>query len=280
MSTNVKISAKEVNKLRKLTGAGMMDCKKALVETGGDMEAAIEHLRKKGQKVAAKRADRDTTEGAAIALTSEDGTKGVIIVLGCETDFVAKNDSFVALATAIAGVALTNLPADKEGLLAADIEGQSVAERLTSEIGKIGEKIEVDAYEKLEGEAVVPYIHAGNRIGVLVALNQAITDDISGAGKDVAMQVAAMSPVALDESDVPQSVIDQELKVGREIALQQGKPEHIIDRIAQGNLKKFMKDNTLLHQQFVKNNKLSVKDYISSVSKGLAVTAFKRAAIG
>ena len=276
----VKISAAEVNKLRKQTGAGMMDCKKALKEANGDFEAAIEYLRKKGQKVAAKRADRTASEGAAIAKSNEAGTKGIVIVLSCETDFVAKNSNFIQLANDIADLALANFPATKEELLQLELDGLPLNERITQEIGKIGEKIEVSNYEHLTNEVVVPYIHAGNRIGVLVALNQAKNDAIWSAGKDLAMQVAAMSPIAVSEADVPAATIAQELKIGREQAIEMGKPEQMVERIAQGKLKKFYKDNTLVHQQFVKDTSKNIKQFLIEIDSKLEVVDFKRVAIG
>ena len=280
MDSSVKITAKEVNDLRQITGAGMMDCKKALVEANGDFEAAIEYLRKKGQKVAANRADRTATEGAAIAKTNAEGTKGVALVVGCETDFVAKNEDFVAFAHSVADAALENMPADLDALLNLSVDGVTIADRLTEQVGKIGEKIEISQYNTLEAPGVIAYIHAGNRIGVLVAVNKAKTQVIEEVGKDVAMQTAAMKPVALDEDSVPQSVIDKELEIGREQALAEGKPENMVDKISQGKLKKYFKDNTLLNQQFVKDNDKSVREYVKSIDKDLAVTDFKRVAIG
>ncbi|HRI27718.1 MAG TPA: translation elongation factor Ts [Chitinophagales bacterium] len=279
MDSSVKITAKEVNELRQITGAGMMDCKKALVEANGDFEAAIEYLRKKGQKVAANRADRSATEGAAIAKTNADCTKGVVLVLGCETDFVAKNQDFVGFAHKVADVALATMPADLYALLSLDLEGVSIADRLTEQIGKIGEKIEISQFAAVEAPGLIPYIHAGNRIGVLVAVNKAVNTAIEEVGKDVAMQVAAMMPIALDESSVPQSVIEKELEIGKEQAIAEGKPAEMAEKIAQGKLKKYFKDSTLLNQQFVKDNNLTVRDYVKSIDKELAVIDFKRAAI-
>ena len=280
MDTGVKITAKDVNQLRKMTGAGMMDCKKALVEAGGDFDAAIEYLRKKGQKVAAKRADRDATEGAAIAKVNDDHTKGVVIVLSCETDFVAKNEDFVQFANDIAAIALDCFPDSKEDLLEQTLaSGETIADRLSSEVGKIGEKIEVSAYEKVKAETVVPYIHAGNKIGVLVALNQS-GDEVNEAGKDVAMQIAAMRPVAVDESDVDEATRQKELEIGREQAIAEGKPEKIIERIAEGKLKKFYQENTLLNQKFVKDSSKTVRQFLQSIDKELTVTGFKRNGIG
>ncbi|MEZ4886576.1 MAG: translation elongation factor Ts [Chitinophagales bacterium] len=278
--SGVKISASDVNKLRQQTGAGMMDCKKALVEAGGDFDVAIEVLRKQGQKVAAKRSDRQATEGVAIAKVSDDGTSGITLVLSCETDFVAKNDDFVSFANKIADIALANTPSNTEELLSLSLNNLTIAENLTDQIGKIGEKIEVSNYEKLSADLVVPYIHAGNKIGVLVGLNQTGNEDIIGAAKDVAMQVAAMKPIAVDESDVDEETKAKELEIGREQARAEGKPDKILDRIAQGKLQKFYQDNTLVHQKFVKDNSKTVGEYLQSVSKGLKVTGFKRLAIG
>lgn len=275
-----KISAKQVNELRKATGAGMMDCKKALVEANGDFEAAIEYLRKKGQKVAAKRAERAATEGAAIAKTNADATLGVALVLSCETDFVAKNEDFISFAHAIADVALSNGITTKEALLAAEIDGVSIATKITENVGKIGEKIEVSKFETLKSASVIPYIHMGNRIAVLLGLNQANSETSEAAGKNVAMQVAAMRPVAVSEDNVPQEIIDKELEIGREQAIAEGKPAQIIDKIAQGKLKKYFKDNTLVNQQYVKDSSKTVKAYLNSEVKDLSVTDFRRLEIG
>lgn len=273
------ITASIVNELRKKTGAGMMDCKKALQENDGDMEKAIDYLRKKGQKISANRADREAGEGAIIALTSEDQTYGVIVELNCETDFVAKNQDFVDLANAIAQIALENKPADLEALKALELNGSKISDRLVDEIGKIGEKIELSSYEMIEGEGVVSYIHMGNRIGVLVALNQAISGAVETAGKDVAMQIAAMNPVSLSKEDVLQEVIDREMEIGRDQARQEGKPENIIDKIAEGKLNKFFKESTLLNQDFVKDSSKTISKMLDDVSKGLTVTSFKRVAL-
>lgn len=256
-----------------------MDCKKALQENDGDMEKAIDYLRKKGQKISANRADREAGEGAIIALTSEDQTYGVIVELNCETDFVAKNQDFVDLANAIAQIALENKPADLEALKALELNGSKISDRLVDEIGKIGEKIELSSYEMIEGEGVVSYIHMGNRIGVLVALNQAISGAVETAGKDVAMQIAAMNPVSLSKEDVPQEVIDREMEIGRDQARQEGKPENIIDKIAEGKLNKFFKESTLLNQDFVKDSSKTISKMLDDVSKGLTVTSFKRVAL-
>ncbi len=271
-----KITAAEVNKLRKQTGAGMMDCKKALVEADGDFEKAIDILRKKGQKVAAKRADREATEGAVIAVTSDDNAKGVVVCVNCETDFVAKNEGFVQLAKDIAAVALNNMPADVEALKAAKFDDKlTVEEKLTEQTGVIGEKIDLSVYEKMEAPFIGSYIHMGNKIGTLVAL----TEEAADAAKDVAMQAAAMNPVALNRDSVSQDIIERELEVGREQARQEGKPEQMIDKIAQGKLNKFFKENTLVDQQFIKDSSMTVAKYLTSVKPGLEVTAFKRVSL-
>ena len=274
------ITAKEVNKLRQMTGAGMMDCKKALVETDGDFDKAIDLLRKKGQKVSASRADRETTEGAVFIKTNDDKTEGVIVALSCETDFVGKNEEFLKLGEAILDVAFKSNAADIDALKAEKIGDLSVAEKITELIGKIGEKIEISEYVTVSGEAVVPYIHAGNKLGVLVALSGVNGSDVNDAGKDVGMQIAAMNPVAVDESGVDAETVQKELEIGKEQALAEGKPENIVEKIAQGKLKKFYKDNTLLNQQFVKDNSITVKDYLNSITNGLTVAEFKRVSIG
>ncbi|MFQ5446742.1 MAG: translation elongation factor Ts [Saprospiraceae bacterium] len=272
-------SAAEVKNLRDLTGAGMMDCKKALTEAEGDTEKAIEILRKNGQKLSAKRADREAKEGAVIALVSDDRKRGVIVKLSCETDFVAKTDDFVQLTAEFARKALDNFPATTEDLLKLDYNGIPIREKVIEQVGVIGEKIEVAAYEKLEAEQVAPYIHMGNRAGVLVGLNKA-GDDYFNAGRDVAMQVAAMRPVAVDKDGVPSTVIEKEIEIGKEQARQQGKPEAILEKIAMGKLNKFYQENTLLNQSFVKNNKQTVRDYLQGLDKELTVTDFKHVELG
>lgn len=273
----MKITAADVNKLRKQTGAGMMDCKNALVEAEGDFEAAVDILRKKGQKIAAKRADREATEGAVIAKASADNKRGVIVSLNCETDFVAKNDSFVALANKMSDIALDIFPSTLEELLSASFDGKmTVADKLTEQTGVIGEKLELGAYERIEGEFVGSYIHAGNKLATVVSLSGAAED----AAKDVAMQAAAMNPVALDRNSVAQADIDREMEIIREQIRQEGKPEEMVDKIAQGKLNKFFKENTLVDQDFIKDGKQSVSQYLNSVEKGLTVTGFKRVGLG
>lgn len=271
------ITAADVNKLRKMTGAGMMDCKKALVEADGDFDKAIEILRKKGQKVAAKRADRDSSEGAAIAKVNGDNTSGVIISLNCETDFVAKNETFVGLANELADLALGF--DSKDDFLAAQYNGMSVAEKLTEQTGVIGEKIEIGSFEKLSAPFVGSYIHAGNKIATLVGLS-ANVDGAATAAKDVAMQAAAMNPVALNEDGVDQSIIDKEIEIAKDQLRQEGKPEAMLDNIAKGKLKRFFKDNTLINQAFIKDSKQSVAQYVKSVDSSLEVTGFSRVALG
>jgi len=274
-----KISAADVKKLREMTGAGMMDCKKALTEAEGDFDKAIEILRKKGEKLSAKRADREATEGVVLAVVSDDNKKGVIIKLSCETDFVAKNDDFVSFASQIAHKALDHFPATTEELLQLDLNGATIGEKVTEQVGVIGEKIEVADYEKVEAEMVAPYIHMGNKAAVLVGLNQG-SEEYLAPGRDVAMQVAAMNPIALDKDGVDQTVVEKEIEIGKEQARQEGKPEQILEKIALGKLNKFFKDNTLLNQQFVKDNKMTVAEYLKSIDKDLTVTDFKHVKLG
>jgi elongation factor Ts len=273
------ITAKEVNKLRQMTGAGMMDCKKALVESDGDFDLAIEILRKKGQKVSAKRADRQTTEGSVFLKSNDDNTSAVIVALGCETDFVAKNDDFQALGSEILKVAFENKPANVDELKQQKSGQLTIGEKVTELIGKIGEKIDVVAYNELVGEQVVSYIHAGKKLGVLVALEGTGGADRSEAGRDVAMQIAAMNPVAVSKEDVDSAIVERELKIGREQAIAEGKPAKIIDKIAEGKLNRFFKDNTLLSQSFVKDNSMTVAQYLDSVNKGLSVMKFIRISV-
>lgn len=272
-----KITAAEVNKLRKATGAGMMDCKKALVETDGDFDKAIEVLRKKGQKVAAKRADRDSAEGAAIAKTNADNTKGVVISLNCETDFVAKNDDFVKLANDFADLALNYT--SKEELLKADYKGITVEEKLTEQTGVIGEKIEIGSFKTLEAPFVGSYIHAGNKIAVITGLSKN-AEGAEEAAKNVSMQAAAMNPVALNEEGVDQSTIEKEIEIAKDQLRQEGKPEAMLDNIAKGKIQRFFKDNTLVNQAYIKDSKQSVADYVKSVDSELEVVGFERVALG
>lgn len=274
------ITAQDVNKLRQMTGVGIMDCKKALIEANGDFEAAVDILRKKGQKVSANRAGRDAAEGVVVALTSSDAKTGVMVELNCETDFVAKNDEFGAFAQKIAETALAQQPADVDALKALSIDGRSIADLLTDMIGKIGEKIDVSRYSLVKGEAVVPYIHGNKKIGVLVTLNKGINASIEAAGKDVAMQIAALSPVAVDKDQVDPTTIQREIEIGKEQARAEGKPEDMLEKIAMGKLNKFYKESTLLNQDFVKDGSITVAKMLDNVEKGLSVNNFVRVTVG
>lgn len=255
----------------------MMDCKKALVEAEGDFDKAVEILRKKGQKVAANRSDRESTEGAAIAVVNADNTQGVVITLNCETDFVGKNESFVKLATDLANQALNYT--DKDSFLASDFGGITVAEKLIEQTGVIGEKIEIGSFEKLEGAFVGSYIHAGNKIATLVGLSANVNGG-DEAARNVAMQAAAMNPIALNEDGVDASIIEKEIEIAKDQLRAEGKPEAMLDNIAKGKIKRFFKDNTLVNQDYIKDGSMSVASYVKSVDGGLTVTGFKRVALG
>jgi elongation factor Ts len=274
------ISATDVNKLRQMTGAGMMDCKKALTEAEGDFEKAIEILRKKGQKVSASRSDREAKEGSVFIKVSDDKKEAVLIALNCETDFVAKNEEFQNLGKLIAETAFKNKPATKEALLGLKAGELTLNDKIVELVGKIGEKIEVSEYIHMKGEVVVPYIHAGSKLGVLVSLKGINGKDVSDAGKDVGMQIAAMNPVAVDDKSVDRSVIEKELEIAKAQIIAEGKPENMVEKIAQGKLQKFLKESTLLAQPFVKDNSKTVAQYLDTVSKGLTVAEFKRVSIG
>jgi elongation factor Ts len=277
MST-ATITAADVNKLRQITGAGMMDCKKALAEAEGDFEKAIDYLRKKGQKVAANRADREAKEGYIIAQTNAEGTKGYLVAISCETDFVAKNQDFVNFAQGILDVAIANNPADAEALKALPFDGATVNDKVFDMVGKIGEKIELSRYEMIEAPKVIAYNHPGNRLASMVGLSSASAPE--SAGKDVAMQIAAMSPVAIDKGDVDSATIQRELEIAKEQIRAEGKPEEMVEKIAAGKLNKFYQESTLLNQAFIKEDKKSVGQYLDSVEKGLTVSVFKRVQIG
>ena len=268
------INAADVAKLRRVTLAGMMDCKKALEESDGNFDRAIEIIREKGQAVANKRADREATEGVVLAKVASDGKLGVMTVLNSETDFVAKNAKFQELANKIIDIALTKNPADLEALKALPMESGTVGGKIIEFVGIIGEKLDLSYFEKIEAAHVQAYIHPGNRLATLVGFTKAGLD--IQVYKDVAMQVAAMNPVAVDKADVPDKVVAQELEIGREQARLDGKPEEMLDKIAQGKLGKFFKESTLLNQEFVKNNKQTIGQYLKSVNKDLSVTGFKR----
>lgn len=274
----MSISAVDVNKLRQITGAGMMDCKKALTEAGGDYDKAIELLRKKGQKVAANRSDKEAKEGVVLAKVTSDGKNGVIICVNCETDFVAKNEEFVEFVDAITRVAVSSLPKTIDELKTFSYDGKiSIAEKIMEQVGKIGEKIDITRYETLVAENVAAYIHPGNRLAVIAGFNKANHDE---AAKNVAMQVAAMAPVAVDKGDVSDDIINKELDIAKELARQEGKPENMLDKIAQGRVQKFYKESTLLNQEFIRDNKKTVAQYLAETDKSLAVTGFKRIALG
>jgi elongation factor Ts len=272
------ITASDVNKLRQQTGAGMMDCKKALQEANGDFELAVEVLRKKGQKVAANRSDREAGEGAILSGVSADGTFGVLLALNCETDFVAKNEAFVGVAKVLLDYAIAEGITEKEELLGRTYPGASitVAEKITEEVGKIGERIEIGTYSTLTGAQVVHYIHPGNRLATLVAFTAPLSAE---AGRDVAMQAAAMAPIALDESSVAPELIAKEKEIGMELAMQEGKPADMAEKIADGRIKKWFKEVTLVHQQFIKDNKLTVAEYVKSANSAATVSGFCRTAL-
>jgi len=269
-----KITAAEVIKLRKSTGAGMMDCKKALQEADGDFNKAIEIIRKKGQAIANKRAAREATEGVVLAKINEDAKKSAMIVLNCETDFVAKNEKFIEFANSILDVALDEYPADLEELKTLKLGNNTVQENVMEQIGVIGEKLELAYYSKISAPSVVSYIHPGNKLSTIAGFNTESVDN--QVAKDVAMQIAAMNPVAIDKDDVPEEIVEKELEIGREQAKREGKPENILDKIAQGKLNKFFKESTLLNQTFIKDNKKTIRQYLQDQDKNLSVSEFRR----
>jgi elongation factor Ts len=268
------INAADVAKLRRVTLAGMMDCKKALEESDGNFEKAIEIIRKKGQAVANKRADKEASEGVVLSKVSSDGKAGAMIVLNSETDFVAKNADFLALANKILDLAVTKKPTNLDELKSLPMDGGKVGDKVVEYVGIIGEKLDLSYYEKIDAAHVQAYIHPGNRLATLVGFTKSGID--VQVYKDVAMQVAAMNPVAIDKDFVPESVIAQEIEIGKEQARRDGKPEEMLDKIAQGKLAKFFKESTLLNQDFVKDNKMTIRQYLQSVNKELTVTEFKR----
>jgi len=271
------ITAADVNKLRQQTGAGMMDCRKALVESDGDFEQAVDYLRKKGQKVAALRSDRETKEGVIIAKTTADNKSGVIVGLGCETDFVAKNEDFVKFAQSIVDLALSTGVKTIDELSAASLDGATVADKVNDQVAKIGEKITLSKFERIDAASVTAYIHGNYRMGVLVGFSKPASEEV---GKDVAMQIAAMNPIAVDADSVPADVIAREKDIAVEQVKAEGKPAEMAEKIAMGKVNKFFKESTLLAQAFVKDNNKSVAEYLKSVSADLTVTAFKRIALG
>jgi hypothetical protein len=266
------VTMADITHLRKMSGAGMMDCKKALEEADNDFEKAMEIIRKKGQAVAAKRSDREAAEGCVLA--ADEGGFAAIVALKCETDFVAKNADFVALTQDILNAAMAGKPASKEALLAATLQGgRTVENHITDRIGVTGEKMELGYYESVQGAATVSYIHPGNKLASIVAFNEPVDHHVA---REIAMQVAAMNPVAVTPDEVPAHVLDTEREVARDKARQAGKPENLLDRIAEGALQKYFKENTLLQQEYVKDAKLTVQQYLQQQSKTLTVTAFKR----
>lgn len=275
------ITAQDINQLRQQTGAGMMDCKQALTAAGGDFEQAIDILRKKGQKVSASRADRATTEGIVLTKTDTAHSYGVMLALSCETDFVAKNETFQQLGSAILEASFTHRPATLDTLLSlATEDGLSIQEKITELVGKIGEKVTISAYTTLSCETVVPYIHMGNRLGVLVGLKGGHgSPRVMEAGRDIAMQIAAMNPLAVNKDSISVEIVNRELTIAKEQARNEGKPDSMLDKIAQGRLDKFFKENTLLHQSFVKNNNLTVAQYLESILPDLTVVAFERVSV-
>lgn len=280
MSTAVAISAADINKLRQATGAGMMDCRKALTENNGDFEAAIDWLRKKGQKVAALRSDRDAKEGVVLAKTTADNKTGIVLCLSCETDFVSKNTDFIAFAQSIIDAAVKNNVADVDALNNIEVNGAKISDLINDKLASIGEKIGISKFEKISADYVASYIHGANRMGVLVGLNQANAE----AGKDVAMQIAAMNPVAVDADSVPADVVERERAIVTDVIATDpkmaGKPAEMIAKIADGKLNAFFKETTLLSQAFVKDGGKTVAEYLKSVNADLKVVAFKRVALG
>ncbi len=272
-----EVKTADIVKLRKLTGAGMMDCKKALEESNGDLEKAMELIRERGKAIANKRADREAGEGVVLAKANANSTKGAIIVLNCETDFVAKNQDFIGLAAKILDQALTNEPSDIESLKSLTIDGRKVEDLVMDQSGVTGEKFELSYYEKIAAEKVVFYIHPGNKLASLVGFNTSNLPE--QVGKDIAMQIAAMNPVSIDVDDVPEKIRNQEFEIGREQARLEGKPENMLDKIAEGKLNKFYKESTLMNQEFIKDSKMNIKQYLQSVDKNIKVVAFKRVSL-
>jgi elongation factor Ts len=273
---SVTITAADINKLRQTTGAGMLDCRKALTESNGDFEGAIDWLRKQGQKVAAKRSDREAKEGVIIAQTTADHKSGIVLCISCETDFVSKNADFVAFAQSIADAAITNDVKTAEELNGVSVNGSTVEQLINDKLAAIGEKIAVSRFERVEAPYVASYIHGTNRMGVLVSM----TKEAADAGKDVAMQIAAMNPLAVDETSISQETKDREKAIAIEMIKAEGKPAEMAEKIADGKMNKFFKDNTLMAQAFVKDNSKSVADYLKSIDADLKVTDFKRVALG
>jgi elongation factor Ts len=274
------ITAAEVNKLRQITGAGMMDCKQALKESEGDLEKAIEYLRKKGQKVANKRADRDANEGIVLAKVAEGNQFGAMVMVNCETDFVGKNQEFIDFASSILDLAISQKPANLDELNALNLNGVTVADKVMEMTGKTGEKVGLNHYEVINAAIVFAYNHHGTRLSSMAGFNKADVNNIDNLGHDIVMQIAAMNPIAIDKDNVSQEVIDKEIEIGKEIAIQEGKPAELAEKIAMGKLGKFFKESTLLNQDFIKEGNITVKEYIARFDKELKVTAIKRLMLG
>lgn len=273
------ITAAEVNKLRKQTGAGMMDCKKALVESDGDYEKAIDILRKKGQKVAGSRADRDANEGVVLAKVSDDKKTAAIIMLNCETDFVGKNQEMIDFTRQLLDLGLSKGCKNPEELAEAELDGRKVQEHVTDMIGKTGEKLDLARFDIIKGEMAFAYIHPGNRVASVAVFNKSDVSEIENAGKDVVMQIAAMAPVALNADSVSEDVKQREIEIGMDQARQEGKPEAMLEKIAMGKLNKFFKESTLLNQDFIKDSKKTVQQMLADYDKDLTVVDFKRYAL-
>ena len=273
------ITAADVNKLRQMTGSGMMDCKNALVEAEGDFEKAIDILRKKGQKIAAKRADRNANEGYVVAKTNADNTFGIVLMVNCETDFVGKTADFTGYANALAELAIEKHITNKEDMLKAEFKGQTVEASLTEMSGKTGEKVEMNGFASLEKPYVNAYNHMGNRLAVIVGFNKG-GEALTETAHEIAMQIAAMNPLGVTENEIPQEVIDRELEVAREQVRNEGKPENMVEKIAQGKLNKFFKENTLLHQEFIRDTKMNVAEYMHKADKDLVCEGFFRIQLG
>ena len=278
MSSTATISASDVNKLRQMTGAGMMDCKKALIEANGNFEEAIDNLRKKGQKVAANRADREAKEGYIAARINADATKGYLLALSCETDFVAINKDFIAFAESLLDTTMKSNASSIEEIKALPMDSVTIGDKLLDMVGKIGEKIEITRYEMIEAPKVVIYIHPGNKVVSMVGLSS--KSAITEVAKDVAMQIAAMNPVAIDKDDVDSKTLEREIEIGKEQARAEGKPENMIEKIAMGKLNKFYQECTLLNQSFIKEDKKTIRQYLDESEKGLTVKVFRRVQIG
>ena len=277
--TTITITATDVNTLRQQTGAGMMDCKKALMEANGDFEAAIDILRKRGQKIAANRQDREAKEGYVFGKVTSGGKSGVIVSVCCETDFVAKNADFIKYGESILDLALQNNPAGIDELKSLKLGDRTVADTLLDQMGKIGEKIDVVDYQNVKAEKVIVYNHPGNKLAAILGFSIAPAG-IDEAGKDVAMQVAAMAPVAIDKDDVDQKMIEREIEIGKDQARQEGKPENMIEKIAMGKLNKFYNEYTLLNQAYIKDEKKTIRQFLEGIDKNLKVTAMKRVKLG